>query len=213
MSSDERSPKRQRGSYSPASPTYQISGLETTPFVNPFVNQTPQTPPPSVRMSPSWDTQQLPSQAAHTTFPTPPSTAGLLSQMRESFGSTDAENMNIPAHHTPAQETEHKVDSDGDIQMEQTGNTELGHTAADIEHRRSDHDRLREPVATVSRTGVEEGASRALQTRDSPVLYKVNLERKIPFADNDSVWRLINMECCSDRSLATAPFTRPGCAV
>ncbi|KAI6865351.1 hypothetical protein KC323_g4382 [Hortaea werneckii] len=67
----ERSPKRQRlNSYSPASPHSHLSSVPPTtktggapPQPNSFVHQ-PQTPPPSVRMSPSWNSQHsAPSQS------------------------------------------------------------------------------------------------------------------------------------------------------
>ncbi|RMX96566.1 hypothetical protein D0868_11110 [Hortaea werneckii] len=67
----ERSPKRQRlNSYSPASPNSHLSSAPPTtktggapPPPNSFVHQ-PQTPPPSVRMSPSWNSQHsAPSQS------------------------------------------------------------------------------------------------------------------------------------------------------
>ncbi|KAI7220735.1 hypothetical protein KC333_g2133 [Hortaea werneckii] len=67
----ERSPKRQRlNCYSPASPNSHLSSAPATtktggapPPPNSFVHQ-PQTPPPSVRMSPSWNSQHsVPSQS------------------------------------------------------------------------------------------------------------------------------------------------------
>ncbi|RMY28628.1 hypothetical protein D0865_15716, partial [Hortaea werneckii] len=67
----ERSPKRQRlNSYSPASPNSHLSSAPPAtktggapPPPNSFVHQ-PQTPPPSVRMSPSWNSQHpAPSQS------------------------------------------------------------------------------------------------------------------------------------------------------
>ncbi|KAK5120599.1 hypothetical protein LTR85_006255 [Meristemomyces frigidus] len=150
MSPDgERSPKRQRlESYSPASPPI----AETKAA---FVHH-PQTPPPSVHMSPSWQAQ---SQAAEqqsgpgsVTFPTPPSTAGFPGQQR-SFGG--AEDGAESGQHTPAPESEQRKDGDADAEMQDRpddgpaqstvkpadGDVNMEGVAEDAEHRRTDHER------------------------------------------------------------------------
>lgn len=157
MSSDERSPKRQRlSSYSPAStPT----DTKTTPGV--FV-QHPQTPPPSVHMSPSWhSTQQLPglgmaggsNPSGGVNFPTPPSPAQGQSVTQSEGGS---------AQQTPAGESERQDAEMGDVSMAD---------GDDSGHRRTDHER--------------EGAEAEVEAADSvsslpgPVpLYKLGIQRK-----------------------------------
>lgn len=140
MSSDERSPKRQRlSSYSPASTPTET---KSTPFV-----QHPNTPPPSVHMSPSWQsTQPLPGlgmagsgNGGGVNFPTPPSpAAGYHSQsVAQSVGSEGESGRQTPTaegdrHDTDMAEGTTKAggDGDGDVSM-----------AEDGEHRRSDHER------------------------------------------------------------------------
>lgn len=135
MSSDERSPKRQRlSSYSPAS-----TPTETKPDTTPFV-QHPNTPPPSVHMSPSWPSQPLPGlSGGGVNFPTPPSpAAGYQSQghsMAQSVGSEGGSARQTPAAEGERPDVEMREekagggDGSGDVRME------------DGEHRRSDHER------------------------------------------------------------------------
>ena len=146
MSSDERSPKRQRlSSYSPASTPTET---KSTPFV-----QHPNTPPPSVHMSPSWQSQPLPGlgmagngSVGGVNFPTPPSPAGgyQSQSVAQSVGSEGGS-----ARQTPAAEGErHDMqmgeggagggNGDGDVSM-----------VEDDEHRRSDHERTEEGDDTV----------------------------------------------------------------
>ncbi|KAK4547286.1 hypothetical protein LTR36_000941 [Oleoguttula mirabilis] len=153
MSPDgERSPKRQRlGSYSPASPPI----AETKGFVHP-----PQTPPPSVHMSPSWQSQaqtaEQQSGPGSVTFPTPPSTAGFPGQQR-SFGG--AEDGAESGQHTPVLESEPTKNGDTDAEMQDggddgpvdvagssvEGDVNMEGAAADAEHRRTDHERQEDP--------------------------------------------------------------------
>jgi len=148
MSSGERSPKRQRlEGYSPASP---LPTFDTKSFIP------PQTPPPSVRMSPSWTTQSLTAGqqqqqqqtgnasstggggggTSGTTFPTPPSTSGLHSHMT-GYGGTDS------ARQTPLGDDEMDVRRDDDNRrQDRDGDAEMtGVQAVDTEHRRTDHER------------------------------------------------------------------------
>ncbi|KAK5132932.1 hypothetical protein LTR08_008380 [Meristemomyces frigidus] len=146
----ERSPKRQRlESYSPASPP--------VPETKPFVHQ-PHTPPPSVHMSPEWQSQALTAEQrggpGSVTLPTPPSTAGFLSQQKPFSGDEAAKH----AQQTLASESGHK-DGDGDAEMvngDGSGATVAvnddvsmtGMAAADAEHRRTDHERHAAPHTT-----------------------------------------------------------------
>ena len=135
MSSDgERSPKRQRlESYSPASPP--------VPETKAFVHQ-PHTPPPSVRMSPSCQSQhstfeQKRSGPSSGAILTPPSTAGLNGQQRSFGGEEGAEG----GSHTPD-----RKDGEGDTEMQDTqddgaGEGDVSMVSADAEHRRTDHER------------------------------------------------------------------------
>ncbi|TKA74695.1 hypothetical protein B0A55_05088 [Friedmanniomyces simplex] len=141
MSSDgERSPKRQRRSYSPPSPAL--------PETKPFVHQ-PQTPPPSVHMSPSWQAQTSTlQQVGSVPFPTPPSTTGCFSQQRGA-GSDGGES----GQHTPATAGEDRQDEEGDAEMPDVQHNGEGEgegdvsmvsapaVEADAEHRRTDHER------------------------------------------------------------------------
>lgn len=158
----ERSPKRQRfNSYSPASP----APPESSAFVN------PQTPPPSVRMSPSWHSQ---TSASHkrtcdqsnsddASIPTPPSTAGLLGQagFRGSMGEAGEENLAAGVAH------EGRAVSGGLTTggMEDTAMADA--PSVDAEHRRTDHERHQ------ARSGAS-GAS----LNHAKTLYKISTTRK-----------------------------------
>jgi len=125
MSVDERSPKRQRRSYSPDSPP------ETKPV---FVAQHPHTPPPSVHsqsMSPAWQAQSSSSQQG-ATFPTPPSISGYHSQMTGKTSNSEEGVDSVTG--TPMNSTEHTAkDGDGDVDM--------GGSEPDAAYRRTDHER------------------------------------------------------------------------
>ncbi|CAK3995634.1 Mediator of RNA polymerase II transcription subunit 19 [Lecanosticta acicola] len=135
----ERSPKRQRlnDPYSPASP------LPTADTKASFVS--PQTPPPSVRMSPTWtapsnSNQQQPTSGSH--FPTPPSTAGYQGHMAGRGASSDAGGES--GRQTPMTEdgSEMRKDGDGDAEMaDRQGRVAKVVTMVDAEHRRTDHER------------------------------------------------------------------------
>lgn len=165
MSDDgERSPKRQRlDSYSPASPP-------PVPEIKPFV-QPPQTPPPSVHMSPSWQSQTSAADHRSTsgpgsvTSPTPSSTPGLAGGQRVSGGEEGAESTS----HTPGMESEGRKSGDGDAQM---ADMEAEPARAegmidDVEHRRSDHER-----------GERESADAVQDLPPAPRLYKLHTERE-----------------------------------
>lgn len=167
MSSDgERSPKRQRReSYSPASPPL---APETKAFVH------PQTPPPSVHMSPTWTSQPFTTEQkggpGSVTFPTPPSTAGFPGQPK-GFGGEDG---GESGQHTPAPESEHRRDGDGDAEMQDRqddgasaaeGDVSMAGVADDAEHRRTDHER-------------QEGEDGLADLPPAPRLYKLRTERK-----------------------------------
>ena len=136
----ERSPKRQRlESYSPASP--RPTADPTKGFIPNY-----STPPPSVRMSPSWtaqsQTMQQQQSAGGSNFPSPPSTAGFQNRM----SGRDGEASGDSAHPTPASQDDGEVrkDGDGDSEMveRQDGESGSGSTSAGGgEHRRSDHER------------------------------------------------------------------------
>ncbi|KAF2214778.1 hypothetical protein CERZMDRAFT_82700 [Cercospora zeae-maydis SCOH1-5] len=127
----ERSPKRQRlDSYSPASPRPTVEPTKT--FVPNY-----STPPPSVRMSPSWNAQSQTSQQLHhqpggINFPSPPSTAGFQTRM----ANRDSEHSDS-GHQTPASQDDGDVRKDGDGDLEMTDRREHGGDG----HRRSDHER------------------------------------------------------------------------
>jgi len=130
MSSDERSPKRQRlSSYSPQSAS---TPTDTKP---PFV-QHPHTPPPSVHMSPSWQSQPLPGlgmasmNGGGVNFPTPHSPApGYQAQSVTSEGGS--------AQQTPAAEGERQ---DAEM-MDSSGDGDVSMADDDNGHRRTDHER------------------------------------------------------------------------
>lgn len=154
MSFDERSPKRQRRSYSPPSPP------ETKPV---FVAQHPHTPPPSVHMSPSWNAQTSSLQhGGSVTFPTPPSTAGYHGQMSgkgptseggvESVSSTPVDSGNIG-----------RKDGDGDA--------DIAAVEAKPGHRRTDHER--QTKGSRLSEGAAAGGSGKL-----PGLFKLSTRRK-----------------------------------
>lgn len=175
MSPDgEPSPKRQRlESYSPASPPVLA---ETKGFV-----QQPQTPPPSVHMSPSWQAQAHPAEQqsgpGSVTFPTPPSTSGFLGGQR-SFGG--AEEGAESGQHTPAPEGEVKNDGDMDAEMRDSGHegsavlpadgdVSMEGVADDAEHRRTDHER---------QGGQEDSMPATMPPPPAPRLYKLCTQRK-----------------------------------
>lgn len=164
-----RSPKRQRRSYSPASPAAEV---KQSPVVQP-----PQTPPPSVHMSPEWQAQQLPAPAGDSrtgsvTFPTPPSTAGLHSQFTARGISSEGDVQ------TPSYENESQVGNRVDVdvapsqtkkELEEDGQSM--NESADAENRRSDHER-HDVHAAASTTA----AAPALPGVN--VLYKLHTARK-----------------------------------
>ncbi|KAF2484315.1 Rox3 mediator complex subunit-domain-containing protein [Neohortaea acidophila] len=134
------SPKRQRRSYSPDSPSLpsETKASATSP-------QPPQTPPPSVHMSPEAQAQQLPglgllgaagsnagSTAGSVTFPTPPSTAGLHSQIMARGASSEG----ISDSDGQAPRATIQIDSTDARDVPMAGTDE-----SDAEHRRSDHER------------------------------------------------------------------------
>jgi hypothetical protein len=132
----ERSPKRQRfNSYSPASP----APPESSAFVN------PQTPPPSVRMSPSWQSQTSASHkrtydqsiADDASIPTPPSTAGLLGQagFRSNMGEAGEENLAAAVAH------DGRAVSVGVTMIRSEDTAMVDAPSVDAEHRRTDHER------------------------------------------------------------------------
>lgn len=157
----ERSPKRQRtsGSYSPASPPITA---ETKTAQRPF------TPPPSVRMSPSWQSQ---SQTQHTSgsFPSPPSTAGFQSHMAGRGVGSDGGGES--GRQTPASEgfPETRRDGDGDTDMsERRHDVDGDDVVRQAGHRRTDHERHQssEDVATTTTAG------------KAPALHKLHITRK-----------------------------------
>lgn len=159
MSLDERSPKRQRlSSYSPAqSPEPKASSSELPHQGHSF----PQTPPPSVHMSPSWAIQNLPTSACLGSFPTPPSTAGLQGPhvMAERTGGSEGDALSVIQTPAAEDEGEFKRDGDGDAEMQE------GTEGGNVEHRRTDHERhtILSPSLPVSAV---------------PKLYKLLSERK-----------------------------------
>lgn len=143
MSSDgERSPKRQRlDSYSPASPPPVPS--DTKAFLPPH------TPPPSVRMSPSWQSQQQQQQQSVTTgaFPTPPSTSGFHGTAAGHGSDPEAHERRLSNPQSPSSDTEKNQAHDGerDEDAEMTDLRQASVSAdvamADAGHRRTDHER------------------------------------------------------------------------
>jgi hypothetical protein len=170
MSDGERSPKRPRlEGYSPASPPLT---LETKPFV-----AQPQTPPPSVHMSPSWQAQSLATEQrtssggpGSVTFPTPPSTSSFpVGPGRTLSGEEGAES----ASHTPTADAEQRRDGDGDGDGDaEMGDgseavAEAGRTSEDAEHRRTDHER-----------NDDEAMDTLPDLPPAPLLYKLRTERE-----------------------------------
>ncbi|KAF2171300.1 hypothetical protein M409DRAFT_18413 [Zasmidium cellare ATCC 36951] len=139
-SDGERSPKRQRlESYSPASPPLNP---DTKAFIP------PNTPPPSVRMSPSWQAQssQNHHQGNSSTFPTPPSTSGFHGHATGRGAGSDAGGDS--GRQTPVTDAggEVRKDSDGDMEMADRQDGGDG----DAEHRRTNHERQRNADAASS---------------------------------------------------------------
>lgn len=145
-SDGERSPKRQRlESYSPASPPLNP---DTKAFVP------PNTPPPSVRMSPSWQSQSAQNthqQGGSGTFPTPPSTSGFHGHA--AGRGAGSETGGDSGRQTPVTDADGEVrkDSDGDAEMmdRQDGGEGVG-LVGDAEHRKTNHERLADADATSS---------------------------------------------------------------
>lgn len=184
MSSGERSPKRQRleGSYSPASP---LPTFDTKPFIP------PQTPPPSVRMSPSWTAQSLTTgqqqQAGNgnggngsgMTFPTPPSTSGIQSHMTGHSG-TDS------ARQTPARDDDVEMrGDDGHGRRDGDGDAEMTDGPVEAEHRRTDHERQGEgrdgktaSAASLTASTSTSASASAAALPGAGVLYRLRTARK-----------------------------------
>ncbi|EMD00955.1 hypothetical protein BAUCODRAFT_42577, partial [Baudoinia panamericana UAMH 10762] len=138
---DERSPKRQRRSFSPPSP---IPADDTkAAFVQP-----PQTPPASVHMSPSWQSS-LSQQVGGGSFPTPPSTAGFQSQQRVG-GSESGEPTPVPEEEqvreaygvadTPDKQDELQREPHLGKRKREADDDDEENTAG-AKHRRTDHER------------------------------------------------------------------------
>ena len=122
MSVDERSPKRQRRSFSPPSPAAKLAFVAA---------EHPHTPPPSVHMSPTWNAQSSSLQnGGGVTFPTPPSTSGYHGHMTGRGPSSDGGVESGTG--TPTEAAEARKDGDGDVNMGSEGSAE---------RRRSDHER------------------------------------------------------------------------
>lgn len=161
----ERSPKRQRlESYSPASPPLNA---DTKAFIP------PNTPPPSVRMSPSWQAQSAQNQnqqGASGTFPTPPSTSGFHSHAAgRGAGSEGGGDSGRQTPLTDA-ESEQRKDSDGDAEMtDRLEGSEGDVSMADAEHRDTNHERK----------GSTDAASSS--TPSAQPLYKLSTTRKYCF--------------------------------
>jgi hypothetical protein len=161
----ERSPKRQRfNSYSPASP----APPDTTAFVN------PQTPPPSVRMSPSWQSQNSASHkrtydqsiADDASIPTPPSTAGLLGQAGfraiASDGGEDPESQNSATGQAPENRNDHRA-----VKAMGSEDTAMSDApSVDAENRRTDHERHQ-----------AQGESSKAPVSHTKALYKISATR------------------------------------
>jgi hypothetical protein len=135
MSVDERSPKRQRRSYSPPSPAAKLSFVAEHPQ--------PHTPPPSVHMSPSWNSQTSSLQNGGVTFPTPPSTSGYQGHMTGRGPSSDGGVESGKG--TPTDGGEVRKDGDGDVSM-------VGEV--DAENRRSNHERSSDATPAVALPGL-----------------------------------------------------------
>jgi len=187
FSNSERSPKRQRQSYSPASPAADTKTLSSA-FVQP-----PQTPPPSVRMSPSWQSQQAQANGAASTsgsvtFPTPPSTAGFPSQAAalSVMGDTREGGEDHSRRQTPDHEGENEKKRKRDMEIgEDEGRTPYKRHHGEGEHkqqdelvdagyRRTDHER---------HVGAEEDGDSKAQHEQGPAapapkIYKLCADRK-----------------------------------
>ncbi|KAK4506583.1 hypothetical protein PRZ48_000315 [Zasmidium cellare] len=140
-SDGERSPKRQRlESYSPASPPLNP---DTKAFIP------PNTPPPSVRMSPSWQAQSSQNnhhQGNSTTFPTPPSTSGFHGHSAGRGAGSEAGGES--GRQTPVTDADGEARKDSDGDMEMADRHDGGDR--DAEHRRTDHERMRNADAASS---------------------------------------------------------------
>ena len=151
MSGEERSPKRQRlDSYSPASPPIAADPKQHSEHAQPH------TPPPSVRMSPSWSQQgqTLPGLGS------PPNTASsqsFQSQALSNGGSSMAEG---------EQQTQTPATIVEDAEMRDAGGSEgQGVSVEDAESRPTDHERTDHERKDEAGRGV---------------LYKLSTERKYP---------------------------------
>nr|POE71393.1 hypothetical protein CFP56_62488 [Quercus suber] len=145
MSLDERSPKRQRlNSYSPVpSPDRKASPTEQSQQTLGF----PETPPPSVHMSPSWTVQSLPTPVTHeqhqvanglSSFPTPPNTAGFAGHNAGMDRNVESESEVASVQETPSTdvvESFQKGDEDAEMHDREEGEVEFA------QHRRTDHER------------------------------------------------------------------------
>jgi hypothetical protein len=135
MSVDERSPKRQRRSFSPPSPAAKLAFVAT---------EHPHTPPPSVHMSPTWNAQSSSLQnGGGVTFPTPPSTSGYQGHMTGRGPSSDGGVESGTG--TPTDAGELRKDGDGDVKMSGEANAE---------HRRSDHERSSDATPAAALLGL-----------------------------------------------------------
>lgn len=139
MSTLERSPKRQRGSgsFSPASPPYHL-----TKAGEPQIKKSdphPQTPQSPSRMSSTYHV------SPQQTFPTPPSTAGLSSQMPNSSMRASVEPSQQATNTSQNTPMSLIREGDGDTQMHDSVMTNAKEDAVmadtDTDHRRSDHER------------------------------------------------------------------------
>ncbi|KAK3686987.1 hypothetical protein LTR37_019289 [Vermiconidia calcicola] len=167
-SSEERSPKRQRRSYSPASPPAETQ-------TKAGIVQQPQTPPPSVRMSPSWTSQ--PQQGSRNGgVPTPPSTAGFQSQVMVRGASSEGGGVDSEMQTSNGGSVKRSEDGDGDEEMRDTprgGDVEgdmdgdVSMAEEDAEHRRSDHER---------EEGEEAGSIAPLPDAGQNALYKLSTQ-------------------------------------
>lgn len=136
MSVDERSPKRQRRSYSPPSPAAKLAFVAEHPQ--------PHTPPPSVHMSPTWNAQTSSLQnGGGVTFPTPPSTSGYQGHMTGRGPSSDGGVESGKG--TPTDAGEARKDGDGDVNMG---------GEVDAENRRSNHERSSDATPAAALPGL-----------------------------------------------------------
>jgi hypothetical protein len=136
MSVDERSPKRQRRSFSPPSPAAKFA------FVADHTH--PHTPPPSVHMSPTWNAQTSSLQnGGGVTFPTPPSTSSYQGHMNGRELSSDGGRESGKG--TPTGTEELRKDGDGDVNMAGEAGTES---------KRSEHERCSDATPTAPLPGL-----------------------------------------------------------